>query len=330
VVGHDIIVIGGSAGSFRPLEQILASLPANLPATTFVVVHMAPYAGSGILEHLGKLTSLKASIGSDGAEFGAGEVIFAPPDHHLVVKPGHVRVKHTPRENLWRPSVDVLFRSAAVAYGSRVTGVILSGALDDGSAGLSAIKRCGGISIVQSPADAQVPSMPESAVRNTTVDHVLDAVAIAPALERLSREAPSRGVSIPDDLVLEAQFAERGSSSAEANQALGELSEFTCSECSGPLWKRNGDMLRYRCLTGHALTAQSLDEGLNRNLDGALWAAIRQFEQRANLCGKMAADERQSGRARTAARYAEREREARKFAQTLRSMLHHATAPVVS
>src|SRR3982751_1457739 len=161
---HHIIVIGGSAGALRPLGQILSALPEDLPATVFVVLHVAAYAGTGILEHLCNLASLKARIASDGAPFGNGEIVLAPPDHHLIVKPGHVRVTRTPRENLWRPSVDVLFRSAAVAHGSRVIGVILSGALDDGSAGLSAIKRCGGLTIVQSPADAEVASMPDSAL----------------------------------------------------------------------------------------------------------------------------------------------------------------------
>jgi two-component system chemotaxis response regulator CheB len=244
------------------------------------------------------------------------------------VKPAHVRAARTPRENLWRPSIDVLFRSAAVAHGSRVTGVILSGALDDGAAGLAAVKRCGGIAIVQSPRDAEVPSMPESAILNAPVDHVLVTDQIAATLERLAREPPRAAAPIPDDLVLEAQFAESGEGSLEVNQKLGQLSEFTCSECSGPLWKRNGEMLRYRCLTGHAMTARSLEEGLTRNLDGALWAAIRQFEQRANLCNKMAADERSRGRELTAGVYDEREREAREHARTMRQMLHDATRHV--
>jgi two-component system chemotaxis response regulator CheB len=320
-----VIVIGGSAGALRPLERIVAALPADLPAAVFVVLHLAPYAGSGILERLGALSRMKARIASDHASFGDGEIVLAPPDHHLIVKPGHVRVTRTPRENLWRPSVDVLFRSAAIAYASQVAGVILSGALDDGSAGLVAVKRCAGRAFVQSPADAEVASMPESAIRNTTVDHILTADAIAPALELWSRETTARPVSIPDDLVLEAKFAETGAASAEANQALGELTEFTCSECAGPLWKRHGDMLRFRCMTGHALSARSLDEGLNRNLDAALWAAIRQFEQRANLYAKMAADERTQGRARSAASYLERERETRAYAQSLRRMLDDST-----
>jgi two-component system, chemotaxis family, protein-glutamate methylesterase/glutaminase len=323
-----IIVIGGSAGALRPLKKILASLPANLPAAVFVVIHIAPYAGNGILEHLCELTSMKSLVGRDGVRFGDGEIIFGPPDFHLIVKPGHVRVARTPRENLWRPSVDVLFRSAAVAYGSHVIGVIVSGALDDGSAGLLAVKRCGGVAIVQSPSDAEVTSMPESAIRNSPVDHVLDADSIAATLAQLSRDAPSREVSIPSDLVLEAQFAEKGLTSAEASQTLGELSEFTCSECSGPLWRLHGDMLRYRCMTGHALTARSLEEGLNRNLDEALWAAIRQFEQRANLYAKMAADERAQDRRHTAASYEEREQESRSYAHALRRMLEAPTSPV--
>lgn len=321
----NIIVIGGSAGSIGPFERILASLPADLPAAVFVVLHVAPYAGTGILEHLCRLASMKARVAQDGATFGHGEVVFAPPDHHLIVKDGNVRATRTPRENLWRPSVDVQFRSAAVAHGSRVTGVILSGALDDGSAGLLAVKRCGGVAIVQSPAEAEVPSMPDAALLNVAVDHVLDAAAIAPALARLMQEAPRPESEVPEDLVLEAQFAETGKISLEVNQKLGQLTEFTCAECSGPLWKRDGGMHRYRCLTGHALSARSLEEGLTRNLDGALWAAIRQFEQRANLCNKMAADERARGRELTAGVYEEREREARSHAQAMRQMLHDAT-----
>jgi two-component system chemotaxis response regulator CheB len=321
----NIIVIGGSAGSIGPLERILSSLPADLPAAVFVVLHVAPYQGTGILEHLARHASMRWSVAKDGATFGHGEIMFAPPDHHLIVKEGDVRVARSPRENLWRPSIDVLFRSAAVAHGSRVTGVILSGALDDGSAGLVAVKRCGGVAIVQSPQEAEVPSMPESAIANAPVDHVLSVDAIVPALERLMRESPRPESKIPDDLVLEAQFAENGKASLEVNEMLGQLSEFTCSECAGPLWKRNGEMLRYRCLTGHAMSARSLEEGLTRNLDGALWAAIRQFEQRANLCNKMAADERARGRGLTAGVYDEREREARAHAQAMRQMLHDAT-----
>jgi two-component system chemotaxis response regulator CheB len=322
--GHDIIVVGGSAGALRPLDSILPSLPANLPATVFVVLHVAPHAGTGLLDRLCRLPAMKASVASDGASFGNGEILFAPPDHHLIVKSGHVRVVRSARENLWRPSIDVLFRSAAVAYGPRVVGTLLSGALDDGTAGLLAVKRCGGLAVVQSPADAEVGSMPESAIRNVQVDQVLDGEAIASALSQLAREPPSPIARIPDDLVLESRFAETGVTSAQSNQALGDLSEFTCSECSGPLWEQHGQMLRYRCLTGHALSARSLEEGLSRNLDEALWAAIRQFEQRANLCSKLAADERTRRRALTAENYEERAAEARGHAAALRRILHEA------
>ena len=335
MTGRNIIVIGGSAGAIRPLERIIASLPADLPAAVFVVLHIAPYAGTGLLEQLGRFASLKASVGSDGARFGNGDLVFAPPDHHLIVKSDHVKVVRTPRENLWRPSIDVLFRSAAVAHGAHVIGVILSGALDDGTAGLSAVRHCGGLTIVQSPAEAEVASMPESAIHNVSVDHVLNADAIAAALEKSSRQPPLREVAVPADILLESRFAETGMPSLEVNQQLGTLSAFTCSECAGPLWQRNGEILRYRCLTGHALTARSLEQGLNQNLDGALWAAIRQFEQRANLCRSMADDERAHGRQRSAAAYDEREHEARNHARVLRRMLQDATRvvetqPVVS
>jgi two-component system, chemotaxis family, protein-glutamate methylesterase/glutaminase len=329
-VSRQIIVIGGSSGALRPLQRILGALPADLPAAVFAVLHVAPYGGTGLFEHLARLAPMKAAVGQDGAPLEHGKITFAPPDHHLIVKADHVRVVRTPRENLWRPSVDVLFRSAAIAHDSRVAGVILSGALDDGSAGLAAVKRCGGTTIVQSPSEAGVASMPESAIRNTQVDHVLDADAIAPLLERLAREPTHGKVPVPEDLVLESRFAELGQPSLEINSALGELTEFSCSECAGPLWKRHDDMLRYRCLTGHALTARSLDEGLARNLDSALWAAIRQFEQRANLCARMAEDERGRGRELTAAIYDEREQEARSHARLIRQMLEGRQVPEAS
>jgi two-component system chemotaxis response regulator CheB len=320
-VSRQIIVIGGSSGALRPLQHILKALPADLPAAVFAVLHVAPYGGTGLFDHLARLTPMKSVVGQDGDPLENGKIVFAPPDNHLVIKSDHIRVVRTPRENLWRPSVDVLFRSAAVAHDSHVTGVILSGALDDGSAGLAAVKRCGGVAIVQSPQEAAVASMPESAIRNIQVDHVLDAAAIAPLLEQRAREPVREQVPIPEDLLLESRFAESGEPSLEINNALGELSEFTCSECAGPLWKRRDDMLRYRCLTGHALTARSLDEGLARNLDGALWAAIRQFEQRANLCARMSEVERAHGRELTAAVYEEREREAKENARLIRQML---------
>jgi two-component system chemotaxis response regulator CheB len=325
VNGHDIIVIGGSAGSFDPLRHVLADLAADLPVTVFIVVHVHPTAGRGLVDALRIPRSWKARLAEDGAPIEHGRIMIAPPDHHLIVKRGQVRVTQGPRENLWRPSIDVLFRSAAVAYGSRVAGIVLSGALDDGSAGLAAIKRCGGTAIAQDPVDARVPDMPESAIRNTKIDYILKSHEIAPRIGALASQATVPSPDIPRDLVLEAQIAETGNSSVELNQSLGELSEFTCTDCSGPLWKRNEGMLRYRCLTGHALTARALDEGLNRTLDSALWAAIRQFEQRANLYDKLAGDETARGRSLTGANYQDRASEARGHAQALRQMLMSAT-----
>jgi two-component system chemotaxis response regulator CheB len=322
--GHDIIVIGGSAGALGPLKVILSELPADFPGAVLVVLHLSPHAGTGLPSALNALTPLNVTFASDRAPIGYGHVSMAPPDYHLVVKTGHVLLTHAPRENLWRPAIDVLFRSAAVAYGPRVVGVVLSGALDDGSAGLSAVKRCGGVAIAQSPDDARVPDMPESAIRNVTVDHVLTASEIADKIQQLSSEAPASTMDIPHDLVLEAQVAETGVSSYELNQSLGELSEFTCSECAGPLWRRDGSMLRFRCLTGHALTARNLDEGLSGNLDSALWAAIRQFEQRANLYLKQAAVEDERGRGSTSASYRARADEVRAHANALRNVLLQA------
>jgi two-component system, chemotaxis family, protein-glutamate methylesterase/glutaminase len=208
-----------------------------------------------------------------------------------------------------------------VACGPRTIGVLLSGALDDGSAGLVAIKRCGGIAIVQAPEDARVPDMLASAIRNASVDHILPAREIAPMIERLVKRPSTSSATIPDDLITDVQIAEAGRSSAELQEKLGQLTCFTCADCGGPLWKQAGPPLRFRCLTGHALTARSLEAGLDQNLEAALWAAIRQFEQRANLQRGMAAEEQTGGRGRGASRYLERAEEACAHAEQLRRLL---------
>ncbi|MDP9050928.1 MAG: hypothetical protein M3O31_09460 [Acidobacteriota bacterium] len=201
------------------------------------------------------------------------------------------------------------------------TSIWLSGALDDGSAGISAIKRCGGIAIVQAPADALVGDMPTSAIRAGGIDHVVAAQEIASVIKHIVEQPGVVATSIPDDLKLEAQIAETGRSSVELENRIGDLSPFTCPDCGGPLWKQRHDGLRYRCLTGHALSCNSLEKGLNENVDAALWAAIRQFEQRANLLQAMAQEEENKGRQRTAASQRDREADARSHADVLRQLL---------
>jgi two-component system chemotaxis response regulator CheB len=318
---RDIIVIGGSAGALQPLLNVMTELPLGLEAKLFVVLHRAAQGDDNLGPLMARSSRLSVGTAEDGQPLVNGTVYIAPSDRHLILKEDHIRISRGPRENQFRPSIDVLFRSAAVAFGPRVTGIVLSGALDDGSAGLSAIKRCGGIAIVQDPADAAVRDMPESAIRNTRTDYVIPAQQIASLIQRLAVQPIGPAPGIPAELILEAKIAETGLTSVDIQNRLGDLTPFTCADCGGPLWRQHADGLRFRCLTGHALSVRSLEEGLNENLNVALWAALRQFEQRANLQLAMAQEEERKGRSFLASSQRDRAKEARAHAVALRGLL---------
>ncbi len=195
--GHDVIVVGASAGGVEALDRLVAALPDDLPASLFVVLHVPPTGRSALPDILRRHCRLPVAHAIDGEAVKPGQVYVAPPDQHLLVADGQVRLGRGARENGHRPAIDPLFRSAAREYGPRVVGVVLSGVLDDGTAGLAAVKAGGGVAIVQEPADAMYPAMPQHALENVAVDHVLAAGEIAAALDRLARE-PARGPGRPD------------------------------------------------------------------------------------------------------------------------------------
>lgn len=186
--GHDIIVIGASAGGVQALKTLVGSLPRKLPASIFVVLHIPAESPSLLPEILSRAGPLEAVQAVDGIEIEHRCIYIAPPDHHLLIEHGHVRVVRGPKENRHRPAVDPLFRSAAQIYGTRVVGVILTGGLDDGTAGLLAVKRRGGIAVVQDPDEALYPGMPSSALANVEVDYRLPLSSIGPLLVRLASE----------------------------------------------------------------------------------------------------------------------------------------------
>src|SRR5439155_6286178 len=170
------------------LVALTHELPADLPAAAFIVLHLAPSRSSELAEVLGRRSHLPVETARDRARVRHGVVTVAPPDRHLVLEDGVMRLSHGPRENMHRPAIDPLFRSAAIEYGPRTIGVILSGNLDDGTAGLISIKIAGGITVVQDPEDARFSGMPKSATRYLTPDHVVPLAGIPPLLSRLVRE----------------------------------------------------------------------------------------------------------------------------------------------
>ena len=281
VDGRDIIVIGTSAGGLEALDGLIGQLPAGLPASIFIVQHMAPEnTGDALLDRLGRNKAFKCKIAVNATSFKAGEVYIAPADSHLLLKKAKLIVTKGARENRYRPAVDPLFRSAAVAHGPRVIGVVLTGMLDDGTAGLIAIKKCGGVTVVQDPKDAAYPDMPLSAVNNMKVDHCLPLAAMGPLLEKLTCQHPGKANSVPADIQTEAIIAERVVSDVEKVNALGVPVPYNCPNCGGVLWEMNNpDLLRYRCHTGHSFTASALLTGQNEKIEETLWVSLRMFEE---------------------------------------------------
>ena len=310
--------------------RLAAGLPADLPAALFVVVHFPPMAPSILPKLLDRCGPLEAVECEDGTLVRHGRIYVACPDRHLLVEEGRVRLAQGPKENRHRPAVDTLFRSAAVAYGPRVTGVILTGALDDGAVGISAIKRRGGVAVVQDPDDALFPGMPQSALERTKVDYCLPLSEIPSLLARVVREevpAEEEGAyPVPEDMELEHRMASMDETTPENVEKLGHPSSYTCPECAGPLWEiQDQEVLRFRCRVGHAYTAESMLAGKSEALEGAMWTALNTLEEGAQMSRRLAADSRARGHEHAAARFEERARKTRGQADLIRQALSSGT-----
>ncbi|MDB6129016.1 MAG: CheB methylesterase [Verrucomicrobiales bacterium] len=279
--GHDIIVIGASAGGVEALPRLIGSLPADLPAAVFIVLHIPAQGPALTAQLIGRAALLSVHEGIDGEKIRSGNVYVAPPDYHLQLDGAHVRLSRGPRENFHRPSIDTLFRSAAESYGPRVTGVILTGHLDDGTAGLHAVKSHGGIAIVQNPEEALVPAMPQSALRNVKVDHCVGLAEMGPLLVRL---ATTRSVRKK----VRSRMEKRSMSPKDMEKKFGPPTAFVCPECNGPLWEtKAGPSLQFRCHVGHAYSPDSLLADHADGLERALWSAVRTFDERAALLRRL-------------------------------------------
>jgi two-component system chemotaxis response regulator CheB len=316
---RDIIVIGGSSGATAPLKGILAALPPDLPAAVFVVLHI-PARSIGLLSTIASAAGpLPARQAEDGMRIERGQVYIAAPDHHMLISAGHIRLGRGPRENMVRPAIDPLFRSAAMAYGPRVIGVVLSGFLSDGASGLNAIKRCGGMALVQDPEDATADEMPRRALETTVADLCIPGARLGDVLSDLAREAPGPAMPIPPDLRLEIDIAMGERIDTEVLSKIADPAALTCPSCGGVLSKiRDSKPLRFRCQVGHGFSADILAKEQESRVDEALRVALRIIEERAELVARMADDGRQSGRKAVAEMYDGRAREYRAHANTIR------------
>jgi two-component system chemotaxis response regulator CheB len=297
-IGHNIIVIGTSAGGMEALDDLIGQLPTDLPASIFIVQHMAPEStGEALLHRLRKHKSFACQLAKNGQTFKPGRIYIAPPDNHLLVKKHTVLVTKGARENRRRPGIDPLFRSAAVTHGAFVIGVVLTGMLDDGTAGLIAIKRCGGVTVVQDSKDAAYPGMPQSALDNLKVDYCVPLSQLGRLLDKLTHERPRKDGAVPADVRTEAVIAERILSDVAQVNDLGNQVPYNCPNCGGVLWEMyHPDIRRFRCHTGHSFTKSALLTSQSEKFEETQWTSLRMFEERKNLLNSMAARSPKEGK----------------------------------
>jgi two-component system chemotaxis response regulator CheB len=288
--GHDMVVIGASAGGVEALTRVVAGLPADFSAAVFVVLHVPPDARSALATILDRAGRLPAAQAEDRQPIEPGRIYVARPNRHLVLHRGHVALEAGPRENSARPSVDVLFRSAARAYGRRAVGVVLSGTLRDGALGLAAIKMHGGVTMVQDPSEALFAGMPESALRTAEVDYCLPAADIATRLVELTQHTVEAEL-MPNERdqaepTLHAADEPDGQFSPKLPNAASGL---TCPECHGSLWElKEGDRFRFECRIGHTYGVDALLAEQGEAVEAALWAAVNVLQERAATFRRLA------------------------------------------
>ncbi|HWC18822.1 MAG TPA: chemotaxis protein CheB [Terriglobales bacterium] len=275
---HDIVVIGASAGGVQALTQIVGRLSSDIKAAIFVVVHVSPDSTGLLPNILNRCSSVPAIEARDGAPIKHGVIYVAPPDRHLIFEDHAMRVVRGPKHNRHRPAIDLLFRTAARNYGERVVGVVLTGFLDDGSSGLLAIENAGGITIVQDPEDAEVASMPRSALLQVQPDYCVPLREIGDLINRLAETEGKPMVA--------AHKGNGGSGRAEPKKT---QTSFTCPDCHGTIWEvsENGE-IRFECRVGHTYSPQAMGEAADEELERSLWMALRALEETAALDQRLA------------------------------------------
>ena len=319
---RDIVVVGASAGGVEALSSLVSGLQPDLPAAVFVVMHTPPHGVSLLPQILSRAGPMQAVQAENDMRIDPGRIYVARPDRHLLLANGRVRVVVGPKENRQRPAADPLFRSAARHYGRRAVGVILSGSLDDGTMGLSAIKLGGGVAIVQDPDEALFSGMPRSAADRVDVDYCLPAAEIGPLLVELATteiEGEKGGNGMSGD------GQELGSGEETFERTLGAASVFTCPECHGTLFElSDGDLVNFRCRVGHAYSIDNLFAGQSEYLETALWVALRSLEEKQSMAERMAARAREHGQHRAADRFLEQARETSENSEVIRRVIQRA------
>jgi two-component system chemotaxis response regulator CheB len=326
-----VVVVGASAGGVEALTTLAGGLPEDLDAAICVVLHLSAGSESRLADIISRAGPLPAFQARGGERLESGRIYVARPDRHLLVRGGRVLVVRGPHENGLRPSIDVLFRSAALGYGARTVAVVLSGARDDGVAGASAVGARGGCVFVQDPDDSLFAALPAHTVVRDHPDRVLPLVELAPAIssavQRLSEEVEVRE-NEDGEMRLEAEYATLDAHALERDGPPGEPSVYSCPECGGVLWEvDDADLLRFRCRVGHAYSADGVVDGKGESVEVALWTAIRALQERAQLSERLARRVGRAGADRSRRRFEAIAEEARGQAETIRRLLAGSDGP---
>lgn len=317
-----LIGIGASAGGVETLFELVAGLDQDLPAALFVVLHQSASGPTLLADLLGRRCELPVDAARHGAPVRAGRVVVAPPDRHLLVQDGRVVLSRGPRENGHRPGIDPLFRSLALEAGPGATGIVLSGLLDDGAAGLLEIVRHGGSAVVQDPEEALFDPMPRAALEQVPGAVVAPARAIGGTLREITARDPLGARRPSPQLVFEVRASRADDPRTADEDPPGPPAGLTCPDCSGPLFALGDDrMHRFRCRVGHAWSQESLGHEQDSAVERALYTALRALEDKASLAHRVATSADARGSARLAQRSRGNAREALREAAVLRRML---------
>jgi two-component system chemotaxis response regulator CheB len=324
---RNIVVVGASAGGLEAIRRLIAGFSRELGVTMLIVWHMPPDVTGVLPRIINKEFGHIASNAIDGETVEAGHIYVAPPDHHLLIDDGRLRVTKGPKENRFRPAIDPLFRSAALVYGKRVIGVILSGALDDGSAGLWAVKICGGVAMVQDPGEAEVPGMPENAISAVNVDYKLKVGEMGAVIEKLSKTLVTEEIFPHGEetsrLSQEVEIAKGNKEFTDDMFRGGRLSRLTCPDCHGVLNSfAEGDRLRFRCHTGHAFSAGILVGSISAEIEEYLWNAVRASHEATMLHNNLGDHYAENNNPKLAAMHFNKARETERRLSLILTALH--------
>lgn len=317
-----LFLFGASAGGRIAVEKVFENIPHDIPAAFLVVVHSSFDMISSFSSYLNKKVELEVLEASENLEIQPGKIYVGVPNQHMVVTDGKLTNTNGPRENLFRPAIDVLFRSGAVNYGNRCVGILLSGRLNDGTVGLEAIKRCGGVTIIQNPNTAEFSGMPQTAQKFVEIDYTAELDDIGDLIKEIIKKPLPEKVEIPYSLKREAAISTKIRSQVRTEELLGEQVALSCASCGGPLWKiKDTGITRYRCHVGHSFSEESLLLAQNENLEETLWVCLRTLEEKKVLMLNMAENFREKGSENIARSYADKIQEVDEHIDRLRQLM---------